>query len=530
MHTLSRLVILLAVLALAACGSDDGNTSKSTTTAPSSAVNTAASPASTGAAQPAQPKGELKIASSAVNSPRTLDVAKDGYSLIYIGAAETLTRLNREQKVEPWLAEKVEQRDATTWRATLRKNARFHDGTSVTAEEVVASFKRSWEQQPAAARFIPKETAISAVDATTVEFKLTQAAGAFANNLAGFQFAIAKPGPNNVSIMTGPYKPVRLDTDQQIVVDAFAEHWAGPPPIAKITIRLIPDVNARALALQAGEVDMALALPPETANGLPGSFEKAIVASTRIDHALLNLSRAPFSERAVREAFALGTPRDLLNKGSLDGLGVVVTSIFPEKQGVDILPIQTTDIAKANQTLDAAGWRMGADGVRVKDGKRLAIKLLSYPGRGELGPMGTILQQELKKLGFEVSYELIPSEKIVDVLAAGDWDASLYSVNMLPTGDPLYAFNVTLIPGAANNYQKYDSSKLNAILDQMRGESDNAKRQTLAKQAQEVLKDDVPNAYILALPLIYTYNKAKVQGFVPHPNDLYFINREMSVR
>jgi peptide/nickel transport system substrate-binding protein len=411
---------------------------------------------------------------------------------------------------------------------TLRPSVKFHDGTHVTAEEVAASFRRSWEGQPAADRFIPKETRVTVLDPLTLEFKTPQPAGAFPNNLATFQFAIAKPGASG-SALTGPYKPVKLETDQLLTLEAFSDHWAGPPSIAKISVRVVADANARVLALQSGDLDLALGLPPELVNGLPNEIERAVTPSTRVDYIQFNHTRPPFNDRTVREATSLAIDRAALNKVGLDGLGTVVTGIFPPNVGVDVVNVQATDQAMARQVLDAAGWRPGPDGVRVNDGKRLAFTLLTYPGRGELTPMATLIERQLKPLGYEIKLEQVPSEKILDVLATGEFDATMYSFNVIPTGDPLYAFNQSLVQGALNNYGKYQSARLEAVLAQLRDESDPSKRQALARQAQEVLREDVPNAYIVATPVVYAYKKGKLRGFTPHPNDLYFIDNRMSV-
>jgi peptide/nickel transport system substrate-binding protein len=512
-------LIAVAVL-LVACGGGSGS---GTRNAPAGGATAGPGAA---AATTAAPRGELRVALG-IHFPGTLDATKDGFTLTFLGAAETLMRLNRDQKVEPWLAQGLTQVDPTTWRVTLRRNATFWDGSPVTAEEVAASLRRSWETQPAANIFIPKETQLTVVDAATLEFKTPRPVGGFPNALAAFQFVIAKPGANG-STMTGPYRPVKFETDKELVLEAYTGHWGGPPPVARITVRLLPDANARVLALQAGDVDMLFGLPPEIVKGLPADIERAVIPSTRIHYVIFNHTRPLFAERAVREAFALGVDRAALNRIALDNLGAVAANLFPPNAGIEVVPAQSTDVNRARQVLEEAGWRMGPDGVRVKDGRRLSFTLYSYPGRAELTPMAVVIQSQLKPLGFDIQLQQV--QNITATLNSPDWDAAMYSINSVPTGDPLYLFTVTLSKSGGTNPGGYSSPALEAVIDQLRTEVDATRRQALARQAQEIVKADVPNAYLVGAPLVYAYKKGKVAGFTPHPNDLYFIDPAITVK
>jgi ABC-type transport system substrate-binding protein len=123
---------------LAACGAP----------APSAAP-TAAS-AAPAAAKPVQSTGELEIAIDG-EFPATLDATKNAYQLVRLGLAQTLTRLSPQMKLVPWLAKDVSNVDPTTWRVALRPNARFWDGTPVTAQDVQAAFQANWAAYPAPA-------------------------------------------------------------------------------------------------------------------------------------------------------------------------------------------------------------------------------------------------------------------------------------------------------------------------------------------------------------------------------------------
>src|SRR5438105_6624699 len=283
----------------------------------------AANPA-TAALKPAQSTGELKLAIDG-EFPATLDATKNAYQLVRLGLAEMLTRLTPQMKLVPWLAKEVSNVDPTTWRVSLRPNAKFWDGTPVAAQDVQAAFQANWAAYPAAGGLLSKDTQIKVVDPTTLEFKTPDPIGNFANVISAQFFAIHKNG----TIMTGPYKPANLAVGQELDSEAFAEHWDGPPPLAKLTIRLVTDANARVLALRSGDVDLVYGVPPQAARSVGGDFTINTVSSGREDYMVVNHRRLPFSDKAVREATALGIDRTALLTIGLAGQGSVATGMLP---------------------------------------------------------------------------------------------------------------------------------------------------------------------------------------------------------
>jgi peptide/nickel transport system substrate-binding protein len=514
-------MILLAVALLAlgaACGDGDRDDE------PSQSSSAAATAAGSTPAAAVQPRGELRIAADFL--PALLDPAK-AFNLIKYGAGETLTRITPDLTVEPWLAERVTSVDASTWRVTLRPNAKFHDGSPVDAEAVAASFRRTWELAPSSHGFISKDTQLTVVDPRTLEFKTPQPSVAFPNMLSVQQFVVHKVAGDSFP-MTGPYRPVRLAPDEMFELAAFPEHWGGTPPIARATARLVRDANARALALQSGDADMLLGLPVEMVGGLSADFEKPVVVGTRTQYVLFNHTRPPFDDRAVREAFSLGIDRNTLNKVAQDGQGRVLAGIFPPVPGIDAVAVQSTDLNRARQVLDQAGWMPGSDGVRAKDGRRLAVTLYSYPQRADLTPMAVSIQAQLKPLGFDIRIE--QTQDITKTLQGGDFEAAMYSFNVLATADPLYGLGNELGTGGGQNFGKYANAQIDQILTRMRDELDPGRRNALSREAQELTRADVPNAYLVAPPLIYAYRKGKVRNFTPHPIDIYLLDGKVAVQ
>ena len=471
----------------------------------------------------AAPRGELRFITG-ISFPANTDATKQGYNMISHGIGETLTRLTTENKLAFWLAENVTNVNPTTWRVKLRPNLKFWDNTADDATAVADSFRVNWETQASANGLIDKATTITVVDPTTLDFVLPRPAGKFPFALSAQFFVIHK---DTGKVMTGAYRPTKFETDTEMTLEAFAGHWGGPPPIAKIIVKNVRDANTRNLALQSGEADMIANVLPESLSTFGPDYTTVSLPSTRVHMTLLNATRGIFADKQVREAISHAVDRAALLRVALSGQGEALSTIFPKSSNFDQVTLQTFDTNRARQLLDAAGWVAGADGVRAKGGTRLAFTMLSYPGRPELTQMAVTMQAQLKALGYDMQVREV--QQIDPELQKAEYDASMYSINALITGDPLYFYNVTLGKSSLNNYAKYEIPGMEPLLAQLRDEPDPAKRQTISRQIQELVKVEVPIMYLAAAPIIFAYRKDKVRDFVPHPNDLYFIDTALKV-
>src|SRR4030088_195079 len=147
--------------------------------------------------------------------------------------------------------------------------------------------------------------------------------------------------------------------------------------------------------------------------------------------------------------------------------------------------------------------------------------------RKEWSIMAAAIQAQLQDFGYDIQIEQV--KNIRDQLSQGqEIDGAMYSANMLVTGDPLYIFNQTLAKGGPANYGAYTNPQLEATLKSMRAEADPTKRQALAAQAQQTVKTDFPNIYLLVVPFIAA-NSKKVKGYTLHPNDLYIVDNQISL-
>src|SRR5262249_32640361 len=150
---------------------------------------------------------------------------------------------------------------------------------------------------------------------------------------------------------------------------------------------------------------------------------------------------------------------------------------------VDSVAVQGYDPVRAQRVLDTARWTMGSDGVRTKDGQRLAFTLLDPDvTQAELVPMGVSIQSQLKPLGFDI--KLQQTQDYGGVIKSRDFDALIVSFNSLQTGDPLFQLARMLGKSGGLNWGGYASSDVDDLLTQLRGELDPAQRQAISRQIQ----------------------------------------------
>jgi peptide/nickel transport system substrate-binding protein len=496
-------------------------------------VSLTAWPVSAAAAQrraqaAAAPSGELRIA--VASFPNSMDALKET-NVLRFGVGETLMRLTPNYGLEPWLADHVENVDPLTWHVFLRPNARFHDGTPVTSAAVIDAFHSNWQTYPDGSALISKDSQITALDPTTVEFKTPQPTGVFPNALTSSNFIIHKPstpGGTDGSVLTGPYRPTALNVDNDLTLEPFTDYWGGVPPISRITIKKVQDPNTEVLALQSGETDLIYRVPPDVVQALGDGFSVASIPSGIVDSIELNLTRPPLDDHAVREALAWGIDRGVLLTEAVNGQGSVATGVFPPNISVDTVAVQGFDPDRAASVLDAAGWSLGADGVRTRDGKRLAFTLLNPDAtQAELVPMSVSIQAQLKPLGFDVALQ--QTQDYGGVIKSRDFDALIVSFNSVQTGDPLFQLARSLGKAGGLNWGSYSNPQIDDLLTQLRGELDPGNRQALSRQIQQVAGADFPNIYLAVVPIVSAYRSGALSGFTPHPDDTYLIDKNLAI-
>jgi peptide/nickel transport system substrate-binding protein len=510
-----------------ACG---GGSSKSTSQGNSQSSTTAAAAAD-------NPNAELKVGAvddQYILAPTATNDATIGVYPVNANIVETLATLSADYKVVPALATSWDFIAPNTWRFHLRTGVKFQDGQPFNAAAVKTGlFDRLLKVGGGSLKSGPNSAVV--VDDNTIDFTPTVTNLRVPEQMVHPQNEVIAPGSDLTKkpVGTGPFRFVEYQPKERIVVERNPDYWGPKAKVAKITFRFYPDANARRLALESGEVDVIYDVPHQDVPGLKSKgFNIQTSTVGAYDTLLANIHGKAgqfdiLSDVNVRQAIATGIDRPKLISGVLDGLATPDQTIVPPSS---LAPYTSTvkgftfDLAKAKGMLDAAGWTVGAGGIRAKAGRSLKLTLVTgFPSAAALAPIPTYLQAAFKDLGIDLAITERPdSASYQAVLTAGDGDLFIEqgsqndaNSGFLPTllfttgGSPVYA--PLLAPGA----------KMDQLLAAAAAEPN---ADTVRKDVADAMHELI-DVQTVAIPLAGIYRvyglSNKVKGFVPHPAFLH---------
>ncbi|KGX93996.1 peptide ABC transporter substrate-binding protein [Pontibacillus halophilus JSM 076056 = DSM 19796] len=425
--------------------------------------------------------------------------------------------------------------DGLTYTFTLEEGVKFHDGTDFNAEAVVFNFER-WmngndEQFPYYTMFGGFKgdeghviESVTAVDETTVEFKLKRPQAPFIKNLAMSPFGIASPTAVEESgdsfkenpVGTGPFKFVEWKREEKITLEKNEEYWKeGVPKLNRVIYTVIPENSARLNALKTGEVDLIDGVNPSDVEGIKGDDSLQILErpSMNVGYLGFTMNRdTPLADQKVRQALSHAVPKDQLIEAFYAGLAEPASTVIPPSiEGYnDELNGYEYDIEKAKSLLEEAGY---ADGFEFE----LWYMPIARPYIPEGQKIAEVLQQSFAEVGVTANLQTADWSTYLEKARAGDFDAFLLGWTG-DNGDP-DNFIYTLLDKdsiGSNNYTYYSNDELHDVLIEAQTITDQEQRNELYKQAQEIIQDDAPWVPLVhSTPVVAA--KANLSGYVPHP-------------
>ncbi len=336
----------------------------------------------------AAPQGKVVIAQGV--DPTTLDTQNQSETpagVIGSHIFDTLVERDQALKIVPALAAELPKLVApTTWEVKLRKGVKFHNGEEFNAESAKFSLERVKQAgMRASSNFRPIDR-VEIVDPYTVRVHTTKPWPTFTTVMTFRQACMYPPkayaGKDTAFISknpigTGPYRYVRWSKDEEIVVEANEQYWRGAPKIKTVVFKPIPDDAVRVAALQNGEVDVAVNIPPHLANIIANHPKLFLSTAPSIrtiqlmfvtheydaQHKLVGPAKTVVADKRVRQAIMSAIDADDIIKNVLDGKAMrVATMLTPLHFGYDpgLKPVKQ-DLGRTRKLLAEAGFPNGVD-------------------------------------------------------------------------------------------------------------------------------------------------------------------------
>lgn len=502
------LAVVFAVTALVGCGK-------------SSTAGTASS-----AGQEGDSKTTFHMGMSA--EPTSMDPAK---------CKDLITRLFIMQVYDPLLKFDWEKQEyvpaiASEWEVnedssevlfTIRDDLKFHNGDTLTVDDVMFSLERGLASSYLA-QLSGSIDHFEKVDDSHVKVVLKYGYAPILDVLSNPSWSIVskraveeaeaagKDFGRDVTCGTGAYKLTGWQSGASLSFEAFDDYYEGAPYFKNVEATLITDQSAGAIALEEGTLDYYYGIQNNDLLHLANVPTVKIYTSEQgvgIFDITFNCTDGVFTDPRLRKAVALAINRDDILLGGREGMGTITdcfcaTAAFGYNPDFDWYE---QNLEEARKLLAEAGYPNGLDVVFTQDSSK------TYMTAAE------VMQGQLAQVGINVTFDKLERATWLDTVSSNrQFSASLRMTNMevLDVDYLLTRRLTTDYIGGGNNYAGYSNPEFDALVEEARVTSDSAKRQELYNQCYEMIKEDVP-----VIPL-YTDKtssavNAEIQGWFAHP-------------
>ena len=406
---------------------------------------------------------------------------------------EALVDFDPTMKIRPLLAETWENPDDLTWIFKLKRGVKFHDGSSMTADDVVFSLERakSYENSDLKGNFVAVDSIVK-IDDYTVKLRTKKPYPILLNKLLDAFIVPAKALQGRTDqefeqkpIGTGPFRFLSLVKDRELRLARWDSYW-GPKPDFGLLVFVpytLPDEAEQLMRL--GKVDIVSEINPTLAKQLEAKpikgFSIEHLPGPALRYIGINTRIKPFNNPKLRQAISLAVDRQLLIDKIILGFGTPANQLVPQAIfGYDpSLPQLEFDPAKAKKLLASAGYPRGLD-----------LTLLISDTRV---PFGEELQRQLAEAGIRISLNIKGMESFFDTQDTSSFFL-LGSVSM--SGDASDVFDdVIHSPGKGygrDNKGRYLNPKLDRLIESSSGYLNQAQRLKTLQETMRLAMQDLP--------------------------------------
>jgi peptide/nickel transport system substrate-binding protein len=523
------LIVLSLLLAMftAACDSDKPEPS-ATDNPPAAAAPADLTPA----------YGDVLVRGSIADASNLLPVlssdsaSNDVNNLVY----SALVRVDKDMNIVGDLAESWDvSEDGLTITFHLHEGVKWHDGEPFTSRDCLFTYQVMIDPKTPTAyaeQFKQIETAEALDDLTfRVAYKrpFAQALITWGFNIVPAHILEGRDVTESPLIQrpvgTGPYKFVKWETGQQIVLEANPDYFKGRPFIARRITRVIPDLATMFLELKSGSLDWMNLTPDQYTRQTDDRFfrenyKKYKFPAFGYTYLGFNMLEEKFQDKRVRQAISYAIDKNEIVQGVLLGLGEPANG--PYKPGhwahnPAVTPYPY-DPDKARALLDEAGWTdSNGDGVRDKDGRPFEFTIMTNQGNQQRENTALIIQQRLKDVGIGVKIRVIEwAAFIKEFLDKKKFEAVVMGWTIPLDPDPYNVWHSSKTAEGELNFISYKNEEVDRLIDEGRFVLDREKRRETYFRFQEILKEDAPYVF-LYVPDELACISARIHGVAPAP-------------
>jgi len=460
---------------------------------------------------------------------------------------EGLVTMDGDGNYAPVLAEALPtaSEDGLTVTYKLKKDIKFSNGDPFTCADVQFTYEAIVSDLSGASTSGYSD--IENIECPDDYTAVVTFAEVYAPFMRLFAFIVPKAAGDLAKLDTWEYNRAPIGTGPWMVKEWVAGDYialqpnpyyreAGKPYLESVIVKILPSRETGVQLLGTGEItvlwDLTEADIPtiETLDGvgwsgaLYGYGENELLVfnfGTTDGSAPADPATAPhfaLNDLRVRQAIQYGIDKQLIVDTLLNGNVKVGTTVLPAGQWGCPQPASEYSVDKAKALLEEAGWVVGADGIREKDGVKLSLKISTTTGNQLREQTEQVLVEMMKEIGIDLVIDNVPS----DVLFAS-WDSDgmrkkgRFDILLYTTGggiDPdshLFGnYHSARIPsadneGAGNNYSRYINADVDALIDDAAFNPDQeARREAYCKVAEQINKD---------LPRVFLYERMVISGY-----------------
>jgi peptide/nickel transport system substrate-binding protein len=438
-----------------------------------------------------------------------------------------LVTFDRDLRIVPGLAKSWQlSADHLTYTFELDPEATFDDGTPVLAQDVRFTLERIRDPNVPALQRKADFKDLSGVDVlgphtVRVRFSRPYSEQMIAFNLPIVPKHVFDRGPEAARaygrhpVGNGPYRFVRWDTSQTIVIERRQGPAGRAAGIGRMIFRILPDQAAWINAGIRGDLD-EMSIPQQAAPryrsdpAITRRFRLETVPRPSETLIVWNCHNPLLSDPAARRALGLAIPRAHIIDAIYHGNAVAVSGPYPAgvpENAPDVAPLPY-DPAASRRLLTGLGYRPGPDGILARGGRRFNFELLIPSGQNVSVQIAQILKEEFRKIGVSMDIRALDWPAFSARTDAGEFDASFFEWYFVPPNfDPYACFHSSQWPPHGTNSGFYKNADVDRLLEQARTEFDPDRRLALYREIHRRIAADQPCAFLYSVHLLWAINR-----------------------